>query len=178
MAELRLAHTADLDAATLEAARALLDLAFEGHFSDHDWEHSLGGMHAAGVGAKASSSGTRRWFSAGCYTKDGGCERAMSRASACARTGAAGGTPSAMMAELERVVRGAYDLGALSATAPAARLYSGRGWLPWEGPTSALTPDGVVRTEDDDGSVFVLPVSSSLDLSAELTCDWREGDLW
>ena len=47
-----------------------------------------------------------------------------------------------------------------------------------EGPTSALTPAGVVRTEDDDGSVFVLPVSSSLDLSAELTCDWREGDLW
>ena len=92
MAELRPAHTADLDAATLEAARALLDLAFEGHFSDHDWEHSLGGMHAV-MWEGASSSGTRRWCSAGFFTTGGRCERGMSRASACTRTGAAAGTP-------------------------------------------------------------------------------------
>jgi aminoglycoside 2'-N-acetyltransferase I len=35
-----------------------------------------------------------------------------------------------------------------------------------------------VRTEEDDGTVFVLPVSAPLDLSGELTCDWREGDVW
>ena len=47
MAEVRTAHTADLDAATLEAARRLLDLAFAGgKFDDHDWEHALGGVHA------------------------------------------------------------------------------------------------------------------------------------
>jgi hypothetical protein len=40
------AHTADLDAATLRASRALLDLVFEGDLSEHDWEHSLGGVHA------------------------------------------------------------------------------------------------------------------------------------
>ena len=177
MAELRLAHTADLDAATLEGARALLDLAFEGHFSDHDWEHSLGGMHALiwerGELVGHASVVQRRLLYGGRGLRTGYVEGVGVRPDRRGR-----GHASEMMAELERVARGAYDLGALSATAPAARLYSGRGWLPWEGPTSALTPDGVVRTEDDDGSVFVLPVSSSLDLSAELTCDWREGDLW
>ena len=47
-----------------------------------------------------------------------------------------------------------------------------------EGPTSALTPDGIVRTEDADGEVYVLPVAVALDLAGELTCDWRDGDVW
>ena len=177
MAALRTAHTADLDAATLEAARALLDLAFDGKFSDHDWEHSLGGMHALaweqGELVGHASVVQRRLLHQGRGLRAGYVEGVGVRPDRRGR-----GHASAMMVELERVVRGAYDLGALSATAPAARLYSGRGWLLWEGPTSALTPAGVERTEDDDGSVFVLPVSSSLDLSTELTCDWREGDLW
>ena len=48
----------------------------------------------------------------------------------------------------------------------------------WQGPLSALTPSGVTRTEDADGAVYVLPVSLPLDLTAELTCDWRDGDVW
>jgi len=51
------------------------------------------------------------------------------------------------MEALERVVRSAYDLGALSATAAAAGFYAARGWRQWHGPTSALTP-ALVRTED------------------------------
>jgi aminoglycoside 2'-N-acetyltransferase I len=43
---IRLAHTADLSAATSTAARALLDAAFEGDFSDTDWENALGGTHS------------------------------------------------------------------------------------------------------------------------------------
>jgi aminoglycoside 2'-N-acetyltransferase I len=53
-----------------------------------------------------------------------------------------------------------------------------RGWKRWQGPTSALTPAGVARTEDDDGSVYVLPLTAPLDLAGELTCDWRDGDVW
>jgi aminoglycoside 2'-N-acetyltransferase I len=45
MTELWTVHTADLDARALEAARSLLDDAFDGDFSDHDWENALGGMH-------------------------------------------------------------------------------------------------------------------------------------
>ena len=177
MAALRTAHTADLDAATLEAARALLDLAFQGHFSDHDWEHSLGGVHALvweqGELVVHASVVQRRLMHQGRALRAGYVEGVGVRPDRRGR-----GHAAAMMEQLERVVQRWTTGRAAEATAPAARLYSGRGWMLWEGPTSALTPAGVVRTEDDDGSVFVLPVSSSLDLSAELTCDWREGDLW
>jgi len=43
--EVEIAHTADLPRATLEAARELLEVAFEGDMTEHDWEHALGGMH-------------------------------------------------------------------------------------------------------------------------------------
>lgn len=55
------------------------------------------------------------------------------------------------MAALERVIRRAYDLGALSTTPEAWSFYAARGWTSWQGPTSALTPTGVERTEEDDG---------------------------
>lgn len=37
MSDLRSVHTADLDAATLGAARSLLDDVFAGDVTDHDW---------------------------------------------------------------------------------------------------------------------------------------------
>jgi aminoglycoside 2'-N-acetyltransferase I len=83
-----------------------------------------------------------------------------------------------MLDELERMVRGAYDLGALGTTEEAADFYAARGWKAWRGPTSALTPTGIVRTTEDDGYVYVLPVAVPLDLSGQLTCDWRDGDAW
>ena len=43
--EIDTAHTAELDAATLGAARELLDSVFGEEMTDHDWEHALGGLH-------------------------------------------------------------------------------------------------------------------------------------
>ena len=83
-----------------------------------------------------------------------------------------------MMDELERVLRGAYHLGALGATDEGADFYASRGWRRWEGSTSALTLEGIVATEEEDGSIFVFPLRAGLDLSGELTCDRREGDVW
>src|SRR3712207_3058788 len=42
---LRSARTADLRPAELDDVRALLDAAFTGRFDDHDWSHTLGGVH-------------------------------------------------------------------------------------------------------------------------------------
>jgi aminoglycoside 2'-N-acetyltransferase I len=83
-----------------------------------------------------------------------------------------------MMEALERVIRGAYELGTLCAADAAARIYAARGWEQWRGPTSALTPSGVVRTHEEDGAVYVLRGTAPLDLAGELTCDWRDGDVW
>jgi len=88
------------------------------------------------------------------------------------------GHGAALMAVMERIVRGAYELGALGASPEGSRLYASRGWQLWQGPSSAMTPDGIRRTADKDGAIYVLPVSAPLDLSGELICDWRHAALW
>lgn len=177
MTEVRVAHTADLDVAALKAARALLDEVFEGDMADDDWEHALGGVHAlVWEGAELighASLVQRRLLHGGRALRTGYVEGVGVRADRRGR-----GHGAAMMRELERVVRGAYDLGALGASDEAVGFYTVRGWRPWRGPTSAFTPTGITRTEEEDGCVYVLPLAVPLDLSGELTCDWREGDVW
>lgn len=176
MTEVRTAHTADLDAVTLQAARALLYDVFD-DMTEHDWEHSLGGIHAlAWEGAELvghASLVQRRLLHGGHALRTGYLEGMGVRADRRRR-----GHGTAMMEALERVARGAYDLAALGATDEGADFYAARGWKRWEGPTSALTPSGIERTAAEDGAVFVLPLGVPLDLSAELTCDWRDGDVW
>jgi aminoglycoside 2'-N-acetyltransferase I len=80
------------------------------------------------------------------------------------------------MAALERVIRAAYDVGALGATDEAIPLYTKHGWRAWEGPLSAITPEGLVATPEESGGILVL--TDTLDLTRPLACDWREGELW
>ena len=176
MPAVRTVHTADLDAATRGAARALLDDVFE-DMTDHDWDHALGGMHAlvweGGELVGHASLIQRRLLHRGRALRTGYVEGVGVRADH-RRRGHAG----AMMGALERVARNAYDVAALSATDKAAMFYAARGWRLWLGPTSALTPTGVQRTEDDDGGIYVLPLGVPLDLSGDLTCDPRDADVW
>ena len=176
MAHLRTAHTADLDGAALRAGRALLFAVFD-DMTDDDWEHALGGVHALVWEGEElighASVIQRRLLHEGRALRTGYVEGVGVRADRRRR-----GHGSAMMEALERYVRGAYALGALGATDEAARLYAWRGWKRWEGPTSVLTPTGISRTPDDDGGVYVLPVTAPLDLAGELTCDWRDGEAW
>jgi aminoglycoside 2'-N-acetyltransferase I len=171
---LQVAHTADLDAAALEAARALLDAAFDGDFFPDDWEHALGGMHALlwedGELVAHASVVMRRLVHDGRALRAGYVEGVGVRPDRRRR-----GHGGAVMEAVERIVRGAYDLGALGATDEAVALYTSCGWRRWEGRLSALTPTGVVRTPDEEGAVYVL---GDLDVTGELTCDWRDGDVW
>ena len=88
------------------------------------------------------------------------------------------GHGAAVMVVVEDVVRRAYDLGALASTDEARTFYEHRGWLPWLGPSSAITPTGLVRTSEEEDCLFVLPVTVRLNRTGELTCGWRDGDLW
>jgi aminoglycoside 2'-N-acetyltransferase I len=177
MSSLRVAHTADLDPATLASARALLYEVFADDMTAHDWEHALGGMHAIvfedGELVGHASVVQRRLIHRGRALRTGYVEGVVVREQS-RRRGHAG----AMMDALERVIRGAYELGALGASDMAAGFYAARGWERWRGTTYALTPSGVERTPDEDDSVFVLMGSAPLDLGGELTCDWRDGDVW
>ena len=42
---------------------------------------------------------------------------------------------------------------------------------------STAPPDGVIATPDDEGGVLAFG-AGDLDTTAELTCDFRNGDLW
>ncbi|MCW1957857.1 MAG: GNAT family N-acetyltransferase [Mycobacterium sp.] len=177
----RLVHTSDLDAETLNNAHRLLVDAYAGEFNDADWEHTLGGMHAIighrGALIAHAAVVQRRLLHRGTAMRCGYVEGVAVR-----EDWRGQGLGNAVLDAAEQVIRGAYRIGALSASGAGARLYRPRGWVCWRGPTSVLTPTGVMRTEEDDGSVFVLPVDASPDLlvdpDSELVCDWRDGDVW
>ncbi|MFE6489881.1 GNAT family N-acetyltransferase [Streptomyces sp. NPDC057757] len=175
---LRTAHTADLTAAELDAAHALLDDAFEGNFSDEDWDHGLGGVHVLvrderGLAAHGSVI-QRRVLHRGRSLRVGYVEAVGVRLDV-RRTGLGG----RVMAELERVVDAAYGLGALSASDEGAALYLARGWQRWPGRVCALAPEGVVHLPDEEGAVFVRPApdTGALDAAYDLVFDWRDGDV-
>jgi aminoglycoside 2'-N-acetyltransferase I len=174
--ELRTVHTADLDASTRSAIRLLMDAAF-GAVSDDTFENVLGGLHALVLeGAELvghASVVQRRMLHGGWALRTGYVEGVAVREDRRRQ-----GHGAAMMSALERVVRSGYQLGALGASPDGARLYGSRGWQLWQGPSAALTPDGIRRTPDKDGSIYVLPVSVPVDVSGELVCDWRHASLW
>jgi len=176
----RLVHTADLDNDTREDARRMVVDAFAGgefEYTDADWEHALGGMHALilhhgaliGHAAVVQRRLLYRNSALRCGYVEGVAVREDWRGQ---------GLAKALMDAVEQVVRGAYHLGALSSSEPGRHMYTSRGWLSWRGPTSVLAPSGVQRTPDDDGSLFVLPVAVELDTDEAITCDWRDGDVW
>jgi aminoglycoside 2'-N-acetyltransferase I len=177
MTELGLARTDELDAATLADVRALLDRAFDGDFSEHDWEHALGGVHAlvreGGALVGHAALVPRRLLHAGRALCTGYVE-----ALAVAPHVRGRGHGTALMRAIEPELRRGFELGALSASDPGARLYGALGWTRWLGPTFALGPQGAVRTPEDDRSIHVLPVSVALEVRGALTCDWRAGDPW
>ena len=89
------------------------------------------------------------------------------------------GLATAVMDALEQVLRGAYQLGALCSSEAGRPLYAARGWLPWHGHDVGAGADRAhphprrrrlaVRAAGD---------ASTLDTTADLTCDWRDGDVW
>ncbi|MGH3555882.1 MAG: GNAT family N-acetyltransferase [Mycobacterium sp.] len=173
----RLVHTADLEGEARQRAYEMVTDAFAGEFTDADWDHALGGMHALiwhrGAIIAHGAVVQRRLLYRGAALRCGYVEAVAVR-----EDWRGQGLAIAILDACEQVIRGGYQLGALSSTDRGRRLYTVRGWLPWCGPTSVLAPTGSTRTPEEDGSVFVLPVGISLDTSADLTCDWREGDVW
>lgn len=177
MAEVRVAHTAELGPEELRGIRGLLDEAFGGDFSDDDHEHILGGVHAlVWEGAELAGHGAvvmRRLLHDGRALRTGYVEGVAVREE---RRGLGHG--AAAVAALERVIRRAYELGALATSEEAAGFYAARGWRTWTGTLSVVAPGGLERTDEEAGGILVLPVSAALVPDGDLACDWRGGDVW
>ena len=176
----QLCRTDELDHGTRMAARALLVGASGARSSERDWGPCLGGVHAVlwGEGGLVGHGAViRRQFRlAGRAVRVGYVEGLAVRADQRGR-----GVGGRLMTALEDVVvRGGFEMGALSATAEAAGFYEARGWWRWQGPSSAFGPSGIEYTPEDDGAIFVLPLPAAglIDVDGALTCDWRDGELW
>ena len=172
---IRRCHTAELTVTERAVARALMDAAFH-DFTDHDWTHALGGMHALvledGRLVAHGSLVMRRLLHEDRSLRCGYVEAVGVHPHARRR-----GHGSAVMAALEELAP-AYDLLALSSSGEGVPLYRARGWSLWRGPSSVMTRSGLVPTPEEDGSLYVLPGATPLDLEAAISCDWREGDVW
>jgi aminoglycoside 2'-N-acetyltransferase I len=171
----RRCHTAELTAAELAGSRALMELAFA-DFTDHDWDHALGGMHALviedGRPVAHGSLVLRRLLHDGRSLRCGYVE-----AVAVHPGRRRSGLGAQVMASLEEL-SSAYDLLALSSSAEGEPFYRALGWSLWRGPSRVMTAGGLVPTPDEDGSLYVRPGAAPLDLDGEIACEWREGDVW
>ncbi|MGH3788653.1 MAG: GNAT family N-acetyltransferase [Pseudonocardiaceae bacterium] len=177
MVRVQTAHTACLSPAELRSIRTLLDEAFHGDVTDDDYEHALGGMHAlVWEGQELIGHGSvvmRRLLHGGRALRTGYVEGVAVRSNRrrC-------GHGAALMAALERVIHGAYEIGALASSEQALDFYTALGWQLWMGTASVVAPSGIQRTEEEEGSIYVLPVSAQLTPQGDLACDWRGGDVW
>jgi aminoglycoside 2'-N-acetyltransferase I len=177
MIRVQTVHTSSLDAVAARELRAFLDEAFSGQFDDDDWDHTLGGVHAlvreAGAIVAHGAVVQRRLLHGGRALRTGYVESVAVRADR-----RRSGYGRAVMEGLDGVIRGAYELGGLSAGEAAGRLYRSLGWKRWQGRTWVLGPNGMEHTVDEGETTYVLPLDAAIDLDGDLVCDWRNGDVW
>jgi aminoglycoside 2'-N-acetyltransferase I len=175
--DLRLATTEQLTGVQLDAIRALIEDAFEGTFDDHDWDHTVGGVHVLVVDDDvivAHGAVVERTLVAGHRRLRTGYVEGV----ATARSHRRRGLGTKVMKRVAKVIQADFELGALSTA--VQDFYELLGWERWRGPTYVDTPSGRVRTEDEDDGILVLRTAATRDLDAtvSLTCDWRQGDVW
>ena len=155
----------------------MLNVAFDGDFDEDDWRHALGGSHAlviAGNVIVAHAAVVARVLDIGGRSVSTGYVEAVATIAAHRRKGY--GTLA--MNALADVIAAEYELGALSTGEHA--FYASLGWERWQGKTY-VQRDGVrTRTPAEDDAVMVrrVPRTAAIDLRADITCDWRPGDVW
>lgn len=166
-------HTAALAASELAEIRALCEAVFP-DYDEHTWQHCLGGMHARvrveGVLVAHASLVLRRLRVGDRWLRCGWVESVVVHPDHQRR-----GHGHAVMAELEELAPG-YEILGLCSSDEGLPLYDARGWQRWRGPASALTPDGLRATPDED-SIYV-KATDPLDVDGPIACDWREGEVW
>lgn len=179
MSGLRTCTTDELTADELTSIRAVMDAAFDGDFSDDDWAHSLGGVHALVTDSDtvvAHACVVARTIRVGGV---GPLRAGYVEAVATAPDRQGSGLGSAVMAALDDVIRDRFDVAFLSTS--AQRFYERLGWRRWQGSTWVRHPDGTrERTEEEDDGIMVLivPDAPPIDLRAAVECDARAGDHW
>ena len=173
-------RSADLSPTDIAALRDLLWTAFppgEEGFTEDDWDHAQGGIHVIqevdGRIAAHASVVQRELHVADRPLRTGYVEAVATDPALQGR-----GHGTIVMRDASAYIRDGFALGGLGTG--AHHFYERLGWVTWRGPAFVRTPDGPVRTPDDEGSILVLPTPTSpkLDFGAPISCEWRPGDVW
>ena len=177
MVELYAASTDALSPSFLRDLRTLFDAAFGGDFTDHDWDHALGGVHVWVTGSHgliSHGSLVERTLVCSGETLRVGYVEAVATDEPYRRQGHG----AKVMKRIGELIRASYPLAVLSTGTHA--FYETLGWERWRGPTFVDGANGRARTPADDGDVMILrtPRSPRLDLNGDIACDWRSGDVW
>jgi aminoglycoside 2'-N-acetyltransferase I len=175
--EQRLVASDELGSDVLAAMRSMFAAAWGGGFTDEDWEHTFGGVHALRfVDGELVSHGAvaRRTLWLGERPLRTGYLEAVATFPEYQGRGHA----SAVVDALGSIVRDDDDLGALSTGRRS--FYERLGWRSWRGPLAVRTKDGDVPTPEERNAIMVLPTPRvpEPDLDSRLVCDWRTGDVW
>ena len=146
-------------------------------FTEEDWEHATGGVHFILEEDRAlvsHASVVERELDTNGHRLATGYVEAVATDPLRQRRGHA----TAVMRKVDEYIDRTFQLGALDTGRPA--FYERLGWAVWKGPTFVRTNEGLARTEEEDGHVLVrlTPTSPELDLSAQISCEWRPGDVW
>ena len=179
--KVRVAESGELNQSRLDTAEALVRSAFGEGFRPHDWLHGVDGVHVTisegGVLLAHASVVNRTLRHDGRDIETGYVEAVAVHQGHQGR-----GLGRLVMDHAESVVRERHVLGALNAVQSAVPFYAARGWVPWEGPTFADTPEGLVDAYDPADRILLFTTPSiersGLSKDVPLICDWREGDLW
>lgn len=177
MPSARVFTTRSAPAGLLKNIRRLLDEAFEGGFSEHDWEHTLGGWHVVvreGGALLAHAAVVPRVIAVAGKPFRGGYVEGV--ATTPQRHGE--GLGSIVMSRVDQILRNRFEIGALSTGLHS--FYERLGWERWRGPSFVRRGEELARTEEDDDGIMVLRFGPSLglDLTEPISCPARNGDDW
>lgn len=157
--------------------RRLLDDAFDGDFSDEDWQHTTGGWRVIVFGdtlpvAHAAVVPRVLWINDHRYRA--GYVEGVAAAASRQRQGFG----SQAMAAATNLIRSGYELGALSTG--LHDFYERLGWERWKGPSFVRAGTELIRTPDEDDGIMVLRLGPSvaIDLAGTIACEGRPGDDW
>lgn len=174
--------TAALSATERQSLRAMLDVAYDGDFGDEDWTNALGGVHfivRGGADFLAHGSVVARALEvryAGSAPRPYPTGYVEAVATVQARRGQ--GLGSAIMRAATEHLRQGFALGALCTGSHS--FYARLGWERWGGRTFVREASGWTPTPEEDDAVMVCRTSTTgpLELTGDIACEWRPGDVW
>ena len=155
--------------------RAFLNEAYEGDFSDSDYENALCGRHfiiVVGGQLIAHASVVTRSIS----LDDTAWSVGYVEAVAVAADFRGRGFGRQIMQQVTDFCRSSYQVAMLSTGEHG--FYERFGWVRLDAKSFSETPSGLVRTEDDDDGLMVLTALENVLAADQVACDFRNGDVW